>query len=799
MSDEPVNFLQQLRSGGPWLLIAIEPDGRPVATTATNADEVRAFVRGYDRKRNLYYSVNPTRTAMSKKATKLDIAAIEFVLADLDPNDGETAEAAKARYLEKLNGAFEPKPTALVDSGNGLQCLWKLAKPIDISRYAPIQSDFNNKGKSKSDFAPEAARIVADAEARIAAVMERLGGKTGTQNIDRILRLPGTTNLPNAAKLKKGRVACSTTLLYFNDVAYGIEDFPLPSPQRDSGIPFLITQAMKSELVELGFIPAQIAELTPAEAWQILEVTKAESEPEPQPADDEWWSGEADEVERLIREGGEKPSRSEVVWKVINGLLRNGRAPESIVKILLDRANGISAHIYDQSKPIRYARKQVANAVAKIKLAVDKNGTPYNSQNNVRIALVKMGVTLRYNQFTDQIIIGGLAGFGPSLNDAAIDRLWLQIELRYGISPRKERFTTIVMDTARTNGFHPVRDYLDGLKWDRVKRIDKWLTTYGGAESNAYANAVGALWLMAAVRRIRQPGCKFDEMPIFEGDQGTERSTMLKTIAVKAEWFADDLPMLARGKEVIEMLRGKWIIESQEIKGLRRGEIEQVKSFMSRQSDRGRLAYDRITSDVPRQCVFAGTTNEVEYLKDNTGNRRYWPIRMGTIRLADLARDRDQIWAEAAAREKEDGASIRLARELWPAAAKEQEARLAADAYYELLQAAIGDLKDGSGKEVVSAKIASDTLWAILDVKPVQRTPDQSGRLTTAMVSLGWRRPNSKRLISISTTSKAVGYVKGERPWALVTYEADQYGQLRIQVGKADVKDDQEEMGLGKS
>jgi hypothetical protein len=129
-----------------------------------------------------------------------------------------------------------------------------------------------------------------------------------------------------------------------------------------------------------------------------------------------------------------------------------------------------------------------------------------------------------------------------------------------------------------------------------------------------------------------------------------------------------------------------------------------------------------------------------------------------------------------------------------PEAAKEQEARLAVDSYFELLQAAIGDLKDGNGKEIASAKIASDTLWSVLDVKPVQRTLDQSTRLSAAMSNLGWRRPNSKRLISISGTRKVVGYVKGERPWALVTYEADERGNLRIQVRKGDPKEDQGEM-----
>jgi hypothetical protein len=616
---DALDFLQWLRPNGSWLLTAIIPDGKTTTREINSEVDLQAFILLHNNKRNLYLGTNPTRKGLVKKAAKIDVVAIEFVLADLDPADGETPEAAKTRYLQQLE-SFEPKPSAVIDSGNGIQCLWRLQPRIDLGKLVEVESD----EKIIHKFAEDDQKNIDDIEARTAALMARLGGTRGTQNIDRVLRLPGTTNLPNSAKRKAGRVACQAKLLYANGAACSVEDFPVPEPESEKP-------------------PSGSAK--------------------EKPGDEEWWSGEIDEIESLIGEGGAKPSRSEVVWRVVNGLLRGGRAPEAIVAILLDRANGISVHIYDQADPAGYAKKQVASAITKLKFAADKEGSPFNSQNNVRIALVKMGVTLRYNQFADQILISGLNGFGPLLNDAAIDRLWLQIELRYRIAPRKERFTTIVMDAARGNGFHPVKDYLDGLKWDGTQRIDRWLTTYCGAKSTPYVDAVGALWLMAAVRRVREAGCKFDEMPIFEGDQGTERSTMLRIIAVRGEWFADDLPMLARGKEVIEMLRGKWIIESPEIKGLRRGDVEQLKAFMSRQSDRGRLAYDRITSDVPRHCVFAGTTNEEEYLKDNTGNRRYWPVRMGAIKLDDLKRDRDQLWAEAAARERE-GASIRLARKL---------------------------------------------------------------------------------------------------------------------------------------
>jgi hypothetical protein len=731
-------FLEWLRPGGPWLLSAIVPDGAILTKSVSSERDLKAFLTLYDGQRNLYYSVNPTRKGLAKKASKKDVTAIEYALADLDPQDDETPEEAKARYSAALD-TFTPKPSAVIDSGNGLQVLWKLEQPLGVT-----------------------VDVIEDVEARIGAAMVRLGSKAGTQNIDRILRLPGTTNLPNAAKVKRGRGVCQTALLYANGVTCSMQDFPAAAV---ASVPFMITVDMKSQLGELGFIPAQIAELTPVEAWQILEIVKdAPTPPTPAPptveVEDAWWTGDEDRVKYFIREGGIDPSkpdstRSEVVWFVVNSMLRLGHTPESVVAVLLNRANGISGHIYDQRNPTTYARKQVTKAIGGLKLACGEGGKPYVSQNNIRIAFLKLGVTFRYNQFADQINVEGLDGFGPILNDAGINRLWLLVEQRFKLSARIQKFTTIIFDTARRNSFHPVREYLDSQTWKGETSIDKWLTTYCGVKSTEYTDAVGALWLMAAVRRVRTPGCKFDEMPIFEGQQGSERSTMLSVLAVKDDWFADDLPMLCRGKEVIEMLRGKWIIEAPEIKGLKRGEVEQSKSFLSRRTDRGRLVWDKITSDVPRQCVFAGTTNDDEYLKDQTGNRRAWPIKVGTVRLDLLKRDRDQLWAEASMREA-SGESIRLKKELWPMAAKEQEVRTANDVYYEVLQAKIGYLQG-------NRKIASEDLWLALDVKVPQR---DSARLTMAMKKLGWRKPKN-RLISVGGV-KVIGFVRENQPWMLV-------------------------------
>ena len=465
-----------------------------------------------------------------------------------------------------------------------------------------------------------------------------------------------------------------------------------------------------------------------------------------------------DELDDLIRNGcGDRfdGDRSRAVWFAVNEMLRRGYLPTIIEQTLLDRANGISEHIYDQKSPTEYATRQVTKAVQEIDLSRNEHGQPHKNQNNIRVALLKMGVQLRYDQFAARTLIQGLSGFGPSLVDAAVDRIWLQVEQHFHFQPSKELVRTVVADTAKLNCFHPVRDYLDGVKWDRVKRLDQWLTAYAGAPDTEYTRAVGALVLIAAVRRVRQPGCKFDEMLVLEcPEQGTEKSSALAVLAVRKEWFSDQLPLNADGKAVIEALHGHWIIEAAELSGMKRTDIEHLKAFLSRQVDRARMSYDRLVSEVPRQSIVIGTTNSVEYLRDTSGNRRYWPVQVESFDLEALRENRDQLWAEAAAREAE-GTSIRLDPKLWSLAERQQEWRLTQDPWHQLLSDKLGEYEQ--------AKISTESIWTILDIKPAQRGQEQSRRVGEAMRKLGWDRANSGGTVKID--GKLVsGYVIGRKP-----------------------------------
>ena len=345
------------------------------------------------------------------------------------------------------------------------------------------------------------------------------------------------------------------------------------------------------------------------------------------------------------------------------------------------------------------------------------------------MALRHLGVKLRHDKMAVRATIEGLDGFGPALDDDAMTRLWLAIDEQFKFRPTVDFFERVLSDHARQNVFHPVIDYLDGLMWDGVARIDKWLTTYGGAEETVNTRAVGALFLMAAVRRVKKPGVKFDEMLVLESKQGKDKSTALKVLAVRDDWFTDDLPLNAEGKRVIEALSGKWIVEAGELNGMKKGSAAHLKGFLSRTHDKGRLSYDRREREVPRQCVIFGTTNDSRYLHDTTGNRRFWPVAVGVFEIDALRRDRDQLWAEAAAREAE-GASIRLDKALWAAAGEAQDARRVEDPFFERLHSILGETLEG--------KLRAEFAWRIVGKASGMRTQADNERLGAAMRRLGF-------------------------------------------------------------
>ena len=222
------------------------------------------------------------------------------------------------------------------------------------------------------------------------------------------------------------------------------------------------------------------------------------------------------------------------------------------------------------------------------------------------------------------------------------------MESFYGITG-KEKLDNALLIVGSQNCINDVKSYLKGLKWDGVKRLDTLLTDYLGAEDSAYVRAVTRKSLCAAVARAVTGGVKYDYMPILAGPQGIGKSTFLSRLG--KDWFSDSLTMFG-GKEAAELLQGTWINEIGELTAMSKQETNAVKQFLSKTHDIYRAAYGKRTDKYPRRCVFFGTSNEEEFLKDVTGNRRFWPVDVGVCPARksiwkDLPNEVDQIWAEA--------------------------------------------------------------------------------------------------------------------------------------------------------
>lgn len=217
----------------------------------------------------------------------------------------------------------------------------------------------------------------------------------------------------------------------------------------------------------------------------------------------------------------------------------------------------------------------------------------------------------------------------------------------YGFKVPDRDLRAAIDIVGRLNGFHPVRSYLNELQWDGVPRVEQLFVDYLGAPDDAYTRAVGRLMMVAGVARVHEPGSKFDFAVILQGLQGRRKSTFISVLA--KSWFSELEGDFEDSKAMVEAMQGAWILEMPELGGFVRADVRHIKAFVSRRSDKVRLAYAKRAQEYHRQCIFIGSTNDDKFLKDDSGNRRFWPIRctvdsIDTDRLADEV---DQLWAEA--------------------------------------------------------------------------------------------------------------------------------------------------------
>jgi putative DNA primase/helicase len=291
-------------------------------------------------------------------------------------------------------------------------------------------------------------------------------------------------------------------------------------------------------------------------------------------------------------------------------------------------------------------------------LQFDGNGACLQTIGNARLVLdhdPRLAGRIAWNEFSHALTITGDLPWhqldeptGDRWRDADDSGLRLYLEQGYGIK-QPSKIADALTVVAQRRKYHPVRDYLHGLRWDGVPRVERLLIDYLAAEDSEYVRTVTRKALAAAVARVMSPGVKWDYMLTLYGRQGVGKSFFVKTLA--GPWYSDSVNTF-NGKEAYEQLQGAWILEVAELSATKKSETEATKHFISKSEDMFRVAYGKHVTRFPRQCIFIGTTNDAEFLRDRTGNRRFWPVTVGLGKPRDNLFTLDQetidlVWAEA--------------------------------------------------------------------------------------------------------------------------------------------------------
>ncbi len=726
-TERAIAFLSWLNAGAGLYLEHMRSEGAAMPTAkvypAHDTASAKRFVganNGEGLRRNIYFL--PNGEFLAGKRAKANLSAARFLHVDLDCKDYPGPEAEQAdRIIGLLLDAHQrpkgiPAPSAVWFTGGGYQAVWRMAEPLTIEEA----EDLNR------------------------ALLSALQGGPGTHDPSRLLRLPWTVNWLNDKKREAGRTPARAFVLEpvnlgAPPVSYSPEDFKLRKAKPATpALPSRVgAQPAPAELEPLP-LPEDLAELLPSDPDWARAIARGENPPD----------------KNYV-------SRSELVLAGIIWMLGNDVAPGHVLSIITDPGLGISTHVRDQPDPLRYARRQVQRAMEMIAIRrmdwprLTEKGAPVESHpDNVRYALARLGVDARRNRFINMDEVTGLDLDDRDINDIAeILSSLFHRDLEFKAS--RAAVKRELMAIAHEQSYHPVLDYLDGLQWDGTPRIDSWLRDYCGAEDSELNREFGAKFLIAGVRRIRRPGIKFDTMLVMEGSQGIAKSGVAETLAIRDEWFCGSLSLRNDDKTKAELLARAWIVECQEMDGMNKTTSQELKRFLSTRIDVYRRAYGHDARSYPRHCIIIGTTNEDAYLRDPTGNRRFWPVRCGTIDLERLKTDIHQLWAEAVAREQA-GEAITLSPELREAAGELQQVRVVEDPYAVVLE---GEFAERTGR------VSMDSVKLLLGYEGGRMTPAEAQRIRVVMERLGWQY-GTHRLHGLGKTDKI-----GRRGFARGTQE----------------------------
>lgn len=774
-----VQFLQRWPTPFPHLTaIHVDPDTGEKSLVESKAfapgdwSAVASWIGAREGRANIYFTVNPLRAPKDSKALKDDVASLVALHVDVDAPDGEDQAAFAERAVAGLK-TFPAEPSAIIKSGGGVQAFWLLP----ASDVVTVDGD-----AIKIEAAERYTRGVEE------AVAQHLGLKVDRCfNIDRIMRVPFTTNVPDRKKRDKGRVPMVAELVEFTDLRWPLGTFQ-PAAPKDLAPVSPSGEPAKSYKVAVDWEGARDLFRSPELSLDGLRARKVEEQALLS-------LQHGDNLDRLAEEHrrtghrvaeGAYGSFSQVTLAVATALLKAGLEPEECAAVMSDPAHPGNKHVTRQKgdKEKHRAVERALSRAASDLLKRDararataagipewKGGTadeaglyPIPNAINARVGLDALGVKARLDLFHHKVVVSYQGedrvleeSITDFLNDRAEAALVGIMIKRWGFDPSDLQLHRALIIMATEHAFDPVLDYLDECqgKWDGVRRLDDMAATYFGCAGTVLERKFLRTMMVASVRRARQPGCKFDVICVLESrEEGFGKSSAV-CILYGADNFSDQTILGVRDKEAQELLTGVWGFECADLSGVVRSEVEHTKAFASRTEDRARPAYGRNMETRKRRCAIWASTNDDRYLQSQTGNRRFWPVRCGVVDLTALQRDRDQLWAEAATLEAA-GESIMLPEELWATAREAQEERRVLDPWEDALASMPRAITthDGTGtrdirvvwNHVSAARgevelVASATvLTHVLGVAAAQQTSAHGKRLAQAMSRLGWQR-----------------------------------------------------------